>query len=204
MKLKHCEIFFYFGIFNDQDIDSLSYLLKYLNGKLNTFPALESSFNSYTWKQILNVYTKILLKERVNGNVNQKFEIDRSKDSIEHYKSVLNSFNFNYANDIINIIKDESLVWNEIHRAVDYMIKIQLYNHGKLKKQAKILAFLMNQTYLNSELFQKHWNEAKSLNKEIIFLNEDLYPSQLGEFHVKIFKLCRSESELEYNRELTF
>ena len=76
IKLKHCEIFFYFGIFNDQDIDSLSYLLKYLNGKLNTFPALESSFNSYTWKQILNVYTKILLKESVNGNVNQKFEID--------------------------------------------------------------------------------------------------------------------------------
>ena len=137
---------------------------------------------------------------------NEKFygigQIDRSNDSIEHYKSVLNSFNFNYANDIINLIKDENLICNETYAAANSMYYTRLSNQDKFKKQAKTLAFIMNKTYLNSELFQKHWNEAKSMNKEIIFLNEDLYPSQLGEFRVKIFKLCRSESDLEYNYEL--
>ena len=57
--------------------------------------------------------------------------------------------------------------------AIKKMDEFNLLDRDKLKKKANIIVFIINRSYFESELFEKHWQEANSLNKKIVFLIDE-------------------------------
>jgi hypothetical protein len=60
--------------------------------------------------------------------------------------------------------------------------KVEFYDTQKLKKQSKLIIFIITKKYIDSGLFKKHLEEANELQKEIkLILKESDYITNLEE-----------------------
>ena len=170
---ENCQIQLYFGVFENQD-------LKLINLMINYFESRKISI-SHPFDLDLNFYEKLLVLSLYNRSKKRKFNITSNNDLIqvdfkrlEYYKKVLEAAYIGFEDQIMEIIEnyfdsnDQVLV-----SAVKNIDEFQLLDHDKLIKQAKLVVFIINKSYFESELFEKHFLEATSLNKKIVFLVDE-------------------------------
>lgn len=93
------------------------------------------------------------------------------------------------AHQIINLIRNSADDDYDINWFTRRLAKLDFNENKILKKNSKIVFFLVTKSYLNSNLFKIHLTEANTLNKEIviILLEKELFLDPIEFSGYKIF-----------------
>ena len=99
-----------------------------------------------------------------------KLRISNSFENLQHYKDVLDAYNICFQDEVLDLIENST---NEDYMIKSFMNKLDKFDveeNDILKRKSNLLIFLINKSYLNSELFKKHFKEALESTNDIIML----------------------------------
>ena len=196
---ENCDILLYFGVHEREDLPISKLVINFFNEKkVNT--SWPFKFDEDFYEKLFRVCENNVKKRKLmNHNRHEDFtEINKSSEKMRYYKKLLDELNFGFADDVIEKI-EESLSKTDdqdLFELIRQMDRFHLLDWEKLKKQSKIIVFILNKTYFDSELFKKHWQEANELKKQIVFLLDtfECIP-RWNTLDVLIFKIIKTTSE---------
>jgi hypothetical protein len=150
------EIYFYYGVFTARDY-------QFINSKLRCchFEFLNPIVNYFQYfDELMSIYD----------------DRDELQDEACNYcintinAASLDAYNFHIKDEILKMVKKMSKAFSF---SIERVNCVKIFDADMLKKKSKLIIFIITESYLNSKFFEKDLDEAKSMNKEIIFLVDE-------------------------------
>ena len=162
------EIYFYYGVFSERDYT-------FINSKLRCchyeFKSPKINYFQY-FDEIMSIYDDRHELQDQNGD--QGINMSR-----------LEAYNFYIKDEILEMSKKMTKTFSY---AIERVNRVKIFDGDMLKRKAKLIVFIITESYLNSNFFKKDLNDAKSMEKEIILLVDE----KIKDFDQQSFKEYKS------------
>ena len=114
------------------------------------------------------------------------------------YEGILEAYNICIKQEILTILKTRSKSVNFVE-ALKNLDEIELIERDKIKNETEMIIFLITKSYIASDLFKKHCEEAKLLEKPIwlLLLEDGLVENQIQFKNYKLFQFKLSTQNLD-------
>ena len=187
----------------------LNYLIHTIKDlvKIKSFVVQLHKFQIKVWpflleKCVIKKLEKIFMKYHQIKN-EDNFEKSWKNRVNEEYKKVLDFYNIEMIKDeIIQLLQtDSSISTIELERLL-FGLPFNLFEKMNAFDCSEIVIFFITINYFKSELFQKHWLDAKQSNKQIFFALLEEIAIEESKYEVKIFHLYKHESDDYFGFEL--
>jgi hypothetical protein len=161
------EIYFYYGVFTARDYQFINSKLRcchyeFLNPEVNYFQYFDELMSIYDDRNELQ-------DETCNYCINTM------------NTASLDAYNFHIKDEILKMVKKMSKAFSF---SIERVNCVKIFDADMLKKKSKLIVFIITESYLNSKFFEKDLDEAKSMNKEIIFLVDE----KIKDFYRELFQ----------------